>query len=329
VTDAVDIPSVSVVIPTRNRAAELKRCLAAVLPDAATTEVVVVVDGNDPDTLELLHELKASDPRIKDTTIPQQPQHLTRLQRARDHGAAIATSEVVLAMDDDVVGAPGLVGGHAQHHADRERLVVVGYMPVAILRRWPRSSAPVRYYSDAYESTCAAYRTSPDSILRRLWGGNVSVRRRDWLTAAAQPRTSTMFDDRELGLCMLREGLRGVFDPGLRAEHFYERSLRAFADRAARSAADGPKLLAAHPDLLAEEEEPAPDERRGRLLLASVAQVPLVWWSLKWGLIALASVAAAIHSSPVEERATRALWRLAFMREAKRVAPATQRSLSG
>ncbi len=317
------IPTVSVVIPTRNRPAQLARCLTAVTADDATTEVVVVVDGGDPITVDLLKRLIATDQRIKATTVPQEPRRLTRLQRARDHGAAFATSEVLLALDDDVEAAPGLVSGHARHHADRDDLVVVGYMPVATPRRWPLSSAPVRYYSDAYEGTCAEYRMHPDSILRRLWGGNVSVRRRHWLTAAARPRTATMFDDREIGLQLLREGLCGLFDPALKAKHYYERSLRAFADRATRSAADSPELVAAHADLLDGEAERSPDDRLGRRVLTRLSQGALGWWTLKWSLIILAAGGAAIHSTPVEDRAARALWRLASLRETGRLASAS------
>ena len=306
------MPSVSVVIPTRDRAEILELCLKAVMADEATTEVVVVVDGDDPQTVEMLERLSRRDPRVRTTSTPTNPAELGRVQRARNHGAAIASSDVVLAMDDDVVARPGMVSGHAGRHEGEEDLVVVGYMPVATRRKWPRSYATVRYYSDAYESTCAEYAADPDSILHALWGGNVSVRRRHWLKATEEPRAATnLFDDRELGLQMLRDGLQGAFDPNLRGDHWYERSLRSFVQRAQMSPLEHARLRAAHPDLLqGESGKPAP-MRPGLRMLARLARSSAGWWVVKWGLIATTYAASVLRISKLEDLSVHLLWRVA------------------
>jgi glycosyltransferase involved in cell wall biosynthesis len=312
------LPTVSVVIPTRDRAELLERCLSAVLADEATTEAVVVVDGNDPETPAMLNRLARRDQRVQITSTPAGPAELSRVQRARDHGATLANSAVVLAMDDDVVAHPGLVSGHARWHAEREDAVVVGYMAVATARHWPRSYAPVRLYAGAYESTCKRYAAEPGLILRELWGGNVSVRRSHWLKAIQRPRVAEpYFDDKELGLLLLRDGRDAIFDPDLRADHCYERSLRSLVELAQEVPIGQARLRAAYPDLMGEES--APDQRRARAVVLRLAGSSAGWLVAKWGLIALTSVAAALHITSIEYRSAQVLWRIATERAARAI----------
>jgi hypothetical protein len=42
----------------------------------------------------------------------------------------------------------------------------------------------VRFYSMIYQRECARFRSDANAILERLWAGNLSVRRADWLAAA-------------------------------------------------------------------------------------------------------------------------------------------------
>ena len=56
-----DLPTTSVVIPTHGRRALLEDVLAPVLADPATAEVVVVVDGCDDGSIELVEELRRHD----------------------------------------------------------------------------------------------------------------------------------------------------------------------------------------------------------------------------------------------------------------------------
>jgi hypothetical protein len=191
-------------------------------------------------------------------------------------------------------------------------MVVVGYMPVATKRRWPKVHSTVKFYSDAYEYTCDRYRSDPDSILRTLWGGNISVRRDHWLRASAEPRAATnLFDDRELGLQMLRDGLVAVFDPDLRGDHWYVRSLRSFTDRAWRSPIENAALEAAHSDLIPADEARSARLRGGLRFLLGLAQPAAGWWALRWSLYATASISGLLRISKLEDLSVRLLWRLA------------------
>jgi GT2 family glycosyltransferase len=304
---------------TMGRPQLIERALSAVLEDLATTEAIVVVDGDDAETTELLGRMAQEDPRVKTTRMPPPgPDGLDNMQRGRDHGASLASSEVVIALDDDVVARPGLVSGHARRHAaDDGALVVVGYMPVVTPARWPRSYAPIRFYSGSYEEHCDEYRADPEHILKHLWGGNLSLRRSRWLDAIAHGRVSCYHEDKEFGLLLSRQGFRAVFDSSLRGDHWYERTLRGFVVRAQRSVRAQAELRAAYADVI--EDPPWEDlpQRRSAALLLRLARSSAGWFLVRWGLIALISAAATLGLSRVEDRGAQALWRVASERAAR------------
>ena len=224
--------TVSVVIPTYRGRDRLAATIPPLLAEPALHELVVVVDGSDDGSMELLEGWAAGDPRLRPLLIANSGDN-----QARQVGLEHATGEIVLFMDDDVVAAPDLLEGHRRRHAEDDARVVIGYMPVARSRC---DALPVRLYSRFYESQCRAYEEQPDRILENLWNGNVSIRRRDALRVGIpEPAYDTRYGpDRELGLRLLAAGLTGVFDRTLRAEHRYVRSEEAFlAD--ARSAGEG------------------------------------------------------------------------------------------
>jgi glycosyltransferase involved in cell wall biosynthesis len=308
------VPTVAVVIPTSGKREILDEVAAAVLADAGTSELVIVLDESSPTAAgdRLLERFTALDPRVRTMRTPAFEEDLLSLQVARDAGAAFAESEVILSLDDDVILEPSAVAGHAHAHAGAERQVVLGYMPVVSREKWPRSSATIRFYSEAYEHTCDLYEADPGTILRQLWCGNLSLRRADWLAAIDRPRLRCWgHDDQELGLLFLREGLQGKIDRSLRGGHWYARSLPAFVERAERSLQGQAKLRAANPDLL--EEPQLGGGRRERISgpVLWLARSALGWLAVRKALIALVSVTGALKLRAVEDPAARYLWFLA------------------
>jgi hypothetical protein len=309
-------PTVSAMFLTRGRPQLVERALSAVLEDPATTEAIVVVD-DDPVTKQRLQAIAESEPRLRVTdTPPPDERGLDRTQRGRDHGAELATSEVVLALDDDVVAEAGLVSGHARAHAENDGpVVVVGYMPVATRRSWPWSYAPVQVYAESYEDHCRRYEEDPGEILRNLWGGNVSIRRSHWLEALRKGRVPCYHEDQEFGLLLAREGFRGHFDRSLRGDHWYERNLRGFVLRAEKTVGAHAELRAAYPELM-EHEEQLP-ERPSLKVLLRIARVPGGWFAVKWGLIAATTLAGALRFTRLERMGADALWMIASARAAE------------
>jgi GT2 family glycosyltransferase len=219
------LPTVAVVVPTRNRRARISRTVDCVLDDPATTEVVVVDDGSDDGTDELVRGRAATDARVRLVRVPHGGQ-----AAARQAGIDAATAEVVLLLDDDVLAGAGLVTRHARHHASEQGVVVVGYMPTALPHpRRPGQVATFLYAGD-YEAHVRRWEAEPTSVLRTLWGGNVSLRRVDAQRVgmvATGPRLPYR-EDQELGIRLELAGLRGIFDRSLLATHEHRRDIDAF-----------------------------------------------------------------------------------------------------
>jgi glycosyltransferase involved in cell wall biosynthesis len=299
-------PTVSVVMPTRGSGELVVRSLLAALADPATAEAVVVVDRpkDGGDSEELVDQLAALDSRVRVVRVDSQAA-ARRGQSARDDGARAARGELIVALDDDVVAHVGTISGHARHHADSSRLVVVGYMPVVEAASRGFSRAPARFYSASYERECARFRREPSSILKRLWAGNLSVRRADWITAAEISRGRGGYhDDRAFGLALGELGLRAVFAPELRADHWYGRSIAEFVRDARDSAVGEHNLGLAHGVARSDG-----DRRLTRLFRWSSHRRGT--WALGVAAAgALALVASAARFGRGEEVAASALWRL-------------------
>src|SRR5690349_18438777 len=114
---------VSVIVPTyerRDLAVEAVRSLAVQEFDAPF-EVIVVVDGSRDGTAEALNQTIWPFPL---RVIEQANQGASR---ARNRGAAEATGEILLFLDDDMTADPHLLAEH--HRSQREGAeVVLGHM---------------------------------------------------------------------------------------------------------------------------------------------------------------------------------------------------------
>jgi glycosyltransferase involved in cell wall biosynthesis len=247
----VRMPTVSVVIPTHKRRERLPELLDALAGEEAA-EIVVVVNASRDGSLELLEERACEDGRLRPAFVEEPGQ-----TRALQAGVELANGEVVLMMDDDVLAEPGLVAGHARRHAERDNLVVVGYMPVARPPRRRRGEYPLDLYARAYERVCGEYEADPEAVLRGLWAGNVSMRRDDCLRVGLRADEGVFegygyHEDRDLGLRCAAAGLTGVFDRSLRARHLYEKTPEAFLRAATSSGTTRAAVHAQHGDRVGE-----------------------------------------------------------------------------
>lgn len=242
-------PTVSVVAPTYNRRDGLAAFVDPLLREPGLLELVMAVDGATDGSVEWLRERAAEDPRIVVLDLPNRG-----AGPARQAGIEAARGDVVLLLDDDVIASPGLVAGHARHHAVLEPKLVLGYMPNDWRAVEPAHRAVAWLYRRAYESHCERYLQDPAFVLHGLWGGNLSMPREHMLGVGIQRLAVRRGqDDREFGLRCLKHGVRGVFDPTLHALHLYDRSLEAFR-RDCRVQGESRWLIhVAHDDLLGRE----------------------------------------------------------------------------
>lgn len=235
----------SVVVATVGRASRLEPLVDAVLRDPAAQELVVVVDGPDPESRAVLADLAATRPRLRPLAVPAVGQ-----LAALDAGVWAATCEVVVLLDDDVLPAPSTVAGHAAHHLAGHLKLVAGPMPVETARA--RQSVGTRLYRDEYLSHAAALERGDVDVLDVLWTGNLSIRRQDCLRIGLfNPSFGAHYHaDRDLGYRLRAAGFTGVFDPTLRASHLHRRTDEEFLRDARAQGVGRVAIHRAHADRL-------------------------------------------------------------------------------
>ncbi|MBD1862210.1 MULTISPECIES: glycosyltransferase family 2 protein [Trichocoleus] len=123
------MPTVSVIIPTHNRSAVLKRTLDALAQQnypLSEMEVIVAADGCTDDTSEMLKAYQAP----YTLKVIEQPSQGPAV--ARNQGAALALAPLLIFLDDDIEASPGFVAAHVQTHQKQANQVVLGYLPTIL-----------------------------------------------------------------------------------------------------------------------------------------------------------------------------------------------------
>lgn len=200
--------------------------LAALLAEPETSELIVVVDGHDPQSTSVVSDLASSDPRVRLVALSGP----SGSDAGRQAGAELARGEAILFVDDDVVVAPGCVAGHAAWHRGHARRVVLGYMPVLLGEQRRLEDLPGVLYDEGYQLICRSFDQSSTNILLNFWAGDFSIARADALQVGLFDRsfTAEFHGDRDFGLRCQAAGLEPVFDRSLLARHHYQRSWANF-----------------------------------------------------------------------------------------------------
>jgi hypothetical protein len=129
-TDApVDAPLVSLVIPARNEARNIHRCVASALASTyPRLEIIVVDDHSTDDTAAIVAKLAAHDARLHVVTPPPLPSGWFGKQWACHAGARAARGDVLGFMDADTWQSPELVVRtiNAMRERNADMLTVAG-----------------------------------------------------------------------------------------------------------------------------------------------------------------------------------------------------------
>lgn len=223
-----DLPTLSVVVPTYQRHAQIIGTVEALLAEPDLHELVVAVDGPDPVLEKRLDRVQ--DARLVVVVLPEN----VGQSAARYAGARAATGEVILLIDDDVALEPGAVGGHVLHHAQDNDLVVVGHNPVALPPRRRPGMAATYLYAAEYDRAWADLLADESLVLERLWAGHVSVRRDAYLDVAGYEWPVRYHEDQDLGRRLGEAGLRGRAAPDIRSRHHHSRSVSQAVEESRR-----------------------------------------------------------------------------------------------
>lgn len=141
----------SIIIATKNRSGFLARALdsLAAQVDAPSFETIVVDNGSIDDTQAML--AARADRDALGLTVIAEP--IANRGKARNRGIAVATGDLVLFIDDDVVLPPGFVAAHARAQ-DRVFPFVVSGPIVNVPSYDERPEPAAANFSNAFFCTC-------------------------------------------------------------------------------------------------------------------------------------------------------------------------------
>lgn len=220
--------TLSIIIPTYNRCAVLKRALERlfeqdIAPDEC--EIIVVDDGSSDDTYEVVTALKDA------SRSPVDMRYLHQANQgpgaARNHGLQEATGTIVLFVDDDVMATRSLLTEHLRYHRlhPADDVAVLGQMQLApeiprtplnlghLVYRWPSlvdgQELDWRYFITCNISLKRAFLMEND-----LWFD-------EELARLAQ-------EDIEIGYRCSMKGLRILYNPQALGYHYCDLMLAGY-----------------------------------------------------------------------------------------------------
>lgn len=199
-------PLISVVTPTHNRLALLRRTLESLVDQqglaTADYEVIVVIDGDYDGTAEALGQMSFP----FELTVIRQVR--SGVAAARNAGWRAARAGVVLFLDDDIIPKPRLLEEHLSVHRDHPKSVVIGrFSPDTSARR----TAWTRYDELVQEKKYRAMgRTEAPSGIR-LYTGNVSMPKAALEASGGFDQTLPRNEDVDLGLRLQDLGFGFVY----------------------------------------------------------------------------------------------------------------------
>ena len=199
------------IVATRDRAAQLRDCLACLERQSARGrfEVVVVDNGSSDETPLVL----AGAPAFVRSLRVAEPNRA----KARNAGIVQARGAVIIFIDDDTLPPEGFVAAHLRAHARSPRSVVSGpILNIADAARLPRPSP--WHYSRAFFCTCNA--SAPKAELEAVAGFDERYELYGW-------------EDTDLGVRLRRRGLRRIFAWGAYIYHHKPDQARTLVRRIA------------------------------------------------------------------------------------------------
>jgi len=192
---------ISVVIPTHNRNAILKKCLTALNEQSYPSdkfEIIIIDDGSNDNTGQMVKKLDINIDLI------YRYQEQTGPSGARNHGINLAKGKYIIFIDDDIIVIPKFIESHINMHKE-DMLVVHG--PVIYTNNLDNPTAEEKKISDYSRAFFAT--------------GNASIARKHLLDAGLFDERFTEYgwEDLELGKRLQKLGLKAVKSRNARGYH--------------------------------------------------------------------------------------------------------------
>jgi glycosyltransferase involved in cell wall biosynthesis/peptidoglycan/xylan/chitin deacetylase (PgdA/CDA1 family) len=267
-------PRFSVVVPTRGRGGLVLR-LVELLRDQEfhDFEVVVVVDGEDDETVGALRALKLPFA----LTVLEQPH--AGAAAARNAGAAVARGEILFFLDDDMAPDAALLAEHDRSYRAGAEMVL-GHLPLDPASPKTATAASIGGWAERRRARLAA---SDGAVpVTELISGQMSIYRGAFDRLGGFDLAFTRGGlvpgaDRDFGYRARRAGLKIVFNPDAISHQFYAVDAEDFTRRT-RNGARGDRILAArYPEIADELWRPRFNSLLAKIVLGPLVRLPFSW----------------------------------------------------
>lgn len=241
------LPGLSVVIPSRNRSALVRRVLEALAGQdypAERLEVILALDASTDDSAAMAAAL----------SLPYTLRVLEHDQRGaaatRNRGATEASYAVLVMLDDDIIPVPRFLSEHARAHTDaREEHMAMGYSPPVIRETglWPFTLRA--WWADHFRrKTEAGHQWRFTDVL----AGNASLPKRLFVDSGGYDEAfGGRREDWEQGVRLLSRGVRMSYLPAAEAQHHLDVSFATAVRNARIEGRDDVWLATKHPHVAA------------------------------------------------------------------------------
>jgi len=217
---------VSVVIPTYQRRVTVRRTLEALARQTMATsdyEVIVVIDGSDDGTREMIADFQGA---YGLSAIWQTNQGRAA---ARNAGIRGASGNLIVLLDYDMEPVPGFLLAHYDAHPQGSRRAVLGPVPIPD----DASSPPIVHFRRCGMNAHLDRVAQPGYKLgfRDVYSGNLSLPRDVLREVGGFDETFKLYghEDYELALRLIKAGVELVFSPQAVAHQRYEKDFAGLA----------------------------------------------------------------------------------------------------
>jgi peptidoglycan/xylan/chitin deacetylase (PgdA/CDA1 family) len=306
----------SVVIPTHDRRELVVRNVQALADQTDRDfEVIVVIDGSTDGTAAALRTRDLPFP----LTVLEQPN--SGAAAARNAGAAAATGEILLFLDDDMEPDPELLAEHDRSHRGRADLVL-GDLPL-------HPDSPRSVLSEGVGTWARARRerlqAAPEVPLADLLTGQMSIRRELFQHLGGFDVAFTRDgafggEDVDFGYRVLKAGCRVEFNPAAVSRQLFDVDPAVYLRREYDAGRSAQELAAKHPERAGEiGGSRRLASRRSRFLLGPLVAAPRPFSApVRWGMAGLVRSGRGGPRTSAAFQAVRSMEHLRGARAARR-----------
>ncbi len=198
-------PRVTVLVPAFNEEKVIARTVSSILEGGyENLEVLVIDDGSTDNTSGVVQGMADLDPRVKLLTKPNGGK-----ADAANAGLAVASGEIVVAVDADTIVTRGAIEAMVAHFADETITAVCGNVEVGNVRSLITRFQAIEYVTSQNFDRRAFALLNTVTVVP----GALGAWRRDAVRAVGGYSSETLTEDADLTLTILRAGGRIAYEP--------------------------------------------------------------------------------------------------------------------